>query len=82
MFVDFLNFYNYTADQALNELAKRFFSLCAGMYKVKARENLTQLTNLSNGMNGGKEAKKLADVYMTEYEGNDRILREVRNVKK
>ena len=82
MFADFLQAYSYTAEQALNEYAKRFFSLCESLYKLKARDNLTDLANLSSGMAGGKDAKKLADKYQEQFEGNDKILREVRNIKK
>jgi hypothetical protein len=82
MFADFMQFYNYKAEEALNEYAKRFFGLCGSMYRLKAKDNLIQLINLSNGMAGGKEARKLADLYSNQAEGNDKILREIRNIKK
>jgi ribosomal protein S17E len=40
------------------------------------------LTNLSHGIAGGNDAKKLAEQYKKDFEGNDRILREVRNIQK
>lgn len=82
MFADFIQYYNYTAEQALSEYAKRFFGLCGSMYKLKARDNLVELTNLSHGIAGGNDAKKLAEQYKKDFEGNDRILREVRNIQK
>jgi hypothetical protein len=82
MFADFLQFYGYKAEEALNEYAKRFFALCRSMYKLKARDNIVDLTNLSYAFAGGKDIKKLAEQYKKDYEGNDRILREIRNIKK
>lgn len=82
MFADFLHYYKYTADQTLNEYAVRFFALCSSMYRLKARDNIITLTNLTNGFAGGKEAKKLAEEYQKQYDGNDKILQEVRNIKK
>jgi hypothetical protein len=82
MFAEFMHHYNYTAEQTLNEYARRFFSLAGSMYKNEAKNNLVQLTNLSNGFNGGKQAEKLADNYKQQMEGNDRILREARNLKR
>jgi len=82
MFCDFMQYYGYSAEQTLNEYAKRFFGLCASMYKLKARDNIVELTNIANGMAGGKDAKKLAEQYKKDYEGTDSILREVRNLQK
>jgi hypothetical protein len=82
MFAEFIQYYRYTADEALGEYAKRFFALCASMYKLKAKEYMISLANQSHAFSGGKEAKKLAEQYHKDYLGTDKILQEVRNIKK
>lgn len=81
MFGEFIHYYNYTADEALNEYAKRFFGLVNSMYRLVARDKLTQLIINNNATIGGKEAEKLADELKKQSKGNQGVLEEVRNIK-
>mgnify|MGYP003348809686 FL=1 len=61
MYAEFLSYYNYTAEQALDELAKRFFALCSSMYRLKGKSSLEQLVIASTINSDGKHARTLAD---------------------
>jgi hypothetical protein len=81
MFADFIHFYNYTAEQALGEYAKRFFGLCSSMYRIKAKTNLMDLMVINHGTNGGDKAEGFIDELNKQAKGNHGILEEVRNIK-
>jgi len=81
MYAEFLRFYNYTADEALAEYAKRFFALCSMMYRIQAKDSLNDITVISAGTNGGQEAKRIVDDYRNQFKGNHGILQEVRTIK-
>jgi len=81
MFSEFLHFYNYSADQALNEYARRFFGLANQMYRLQGKYSLNKLVIANNATNGGSEAEKLADELRKQARGNHGILEEVRTVK-
>lgn len=82
MFPEFVRFYGYTAEEALNEYAKRFFSLINSMFRLQAKEQLSTLAITSNAYNGGKEAQNLAKKLEDQSRGNQKILEEVRVIKK
>lgn len=82
MFSEFLHFYNYTADSALNEYAKRFFALVNQMYRLQGKYSLNELVIANNAVNGGSDAEKLADELKKQAKGNHGIIQEVRNIKK
>jgi len=82
MFPEFISYYGYTAEQALQEYAKRFFSLLNSMFRLQAKAQLTELAIISNAHNGGKEAQSLAKKLTDQSLGNQKILEEVRNIKR
>jgi len=82
MFTEFIHYYGYTADEALNEYAKRFFGLVNSMFRLKGNERLTSLYIASAGANGGSDAEKLATEFRKQSRGNHGVLQEVRNIKK
>jgi len=82
MFAEFMAYYRYNASDALNEYAKRFFALCSSMYRLQAKSSLETLVIANTINSDGKNAQKLADQYKKQIDGNDQILREVRNIKK
>jgi len=82
MFADFIHFYGYTAEQALNEYAKRFFSLANSMYRIKGVDSINQLVIASNAASGGDNAQKLMNEFKKQAKGNHGILEEVRIIKK
>jgi hypothetical protein len=82
MFADFIHFYGYTADKALSEYAKRFFSLANSMYRIKGLDNINNLVIASNATSGGSNAEKLMTEFKKQAKGNHGILEEVRIIKK
>ena len=82
MFPEFLRFYGYTAEEALNEYAKRFFSLVNMMLRIQAKEMLNAVTVTNTGTNGGKDGEKVIDELRKQSKGNQGILNEVRNIRK
>jgi hypothetical protein len=82
MFPEFMTFYHYTAEQALAEYAKRFFSLLNSMYRIQAKEQYDDLMISSTAYSGGKEAESLAKKLQDRSKGNQKILEEVRIIKR
>ena len=81
MFAEFIRHYSYTAEQALDEYAKRFFALVNSMYRVQAKEAIMALHVGSAGNTGGKDAQKVLDQLNKQAKGNQAILEEVRIIK-
>lgn len=78
MFAEFIRFYNYTAEQALAEYGKRFFSLVNSMYRIKAKEDLREIVNVAAGMSGNKE---IVTQLQKQEGGNQAILEQVKVAK-
>ena len=76
MFTEFIRFYNYTAEQALNEYGKRFFALCSQMYRVKAKESLSDYMVQASVQS--KEGKKYVEELQKQEKGMEGIIQEVR----
>lgn len=81
MFAKFIRFYNYTAEQALNEYAIRFFALVNSMLRIEGENNLTNLMIVNYGTNGGSETNNLFEQYKKQAGGNNEILQEIRSIK-
>jgi len=81
MLPQFIRFYGYTAQQALDEYAVRFFSLVNYMRRLEATELLNELSILSSAFAGGKEARPLVEQLKKQAKGVQGIVQEVRNVK-
>ena len=80
MYVEFLSFYNYTAEQALSEYAKRFFALVSQMYRVKAKQLLEQYS-IFGAAQSGKEGKSVIEQLQKQQRGIEGIIQEVKNYK-
>lgn len=78
MLPEFMRFYSYTASEALEEYAVRFFSLVNSMYRIKARESLDGVMQVSTGMNGNKQ---YIDALQKQEKGISGIVEEVRMLK-
>jgi len=81
MVPEFMRFYNYTTTQALDELAKTFFSLVNSMYRLQAKESLEAIVNTSTAMSGGGEADKVISELKKQEKGVSGIVDEVRIIK-
>lgn len=81
IYAEFIRFYGYTAEEALQEYAKRFFALANSMYRVSAGERLKELSIVNAGVNGGKGADSLVSDLKKQLKGNEGVLNEVRNIK-
>lgn len=78
---EFIRFYGYSVEQALNDYAVRFFSLANSMYRLQARESLMQLTLINAGSAGGSDAQTVIDELKKKEKGLHGILEEVRVIK-
>lgn len=78
----FLRFYSgYTAQSALSEYARVFFTLVNSMFRLQAQEMLANITSTSVGFNSGKEAQSVISKLEKESKGLSGIVREVRVIK-
>ena len=75
-----MRFYKYTADDTLNEYAKRFFSLSNAMYRIRAQEGLDTITYISAGL-GGDGSKDVVGNLLKQTKGLHGIVQEVRTIK-
>lgn len=75
---EFIRFYGYTAEQAMQELAVRFFSLVNSMYRIQANEALMTL-NVTNAAFSGDSG--VVDQLKKQSRGLHGIVQEVRIVK-
>lgn len=82
MVPEFMRFYNYTTTQALDELAKTFFSLVNSMYRLQAKESLEDIVNTSAAMSGGSDADTVISELKKQHKGISGIVEEVRTIKK
>lgn len=82
MFPQYIRFYGYTAEQALNELAKTFFALVNAMYRLEAQEAIKEIRNTSVAYTGGSEGDKIVSELNKQAKGIHGIVQEVRNIKK
>jgi len=80
MFAVFMQHYSYTANEALNEYAKRFFALCAQMYRNKAISSLDLISNVSASMDG-KANSGYIDILKKQAEGNDKMIQEAKTIR-
>ena len=78
---EFIRFYGYTAEQVLDELAVRFFSLVNSMYRLQARESLVSITNHLTASAGGDEAQKTIEALHKQEKGLTGVLQEVETLR-
>lgn len=77
MYAEFIRFYHYTAEEALNEYAKRFFALCSQMYRVKAKESLSDYM-VNAAVQSGQDGKKVVEELQKQEKGIEGIIQEVK----
>lgn len=77
---EFMRFYGYTVAKALDEFAIAFFSLVNSMYRIQAKETLSNILSVSAGMSG-KEGKEIVRKLEKQSKGLQGIIQEVRNIK-
>lgn len=73
MVAEFIRFYGYTAEQALDEFAVRFFALSNSMLQIQADETLTAV--MANNAN-----EEVVSKLRTQSRGLPGVVQEVRNV--
>lgn len=80
MIPEFARFYSYTVAQIMDEHAITFFTLVNTMYRLKAKETLTQVAAINAGTSGDSSNPLLDDLKKQER-GIHGIVEEVRNIK-
>lgn len=81
MIPHYMRFYGQSVSQALSEYAVTFFSLINAMYRIQARENMSDLTIINAATNGGDNANKVVSELRKQEAGLTGIIKEVRNIK-
>lgn len=71
---EFIRFYNYTIEQALNEYAKTFYSLLNDMYRIQATETL-------NMVYANNATEELINKLQKQEAGISGIVKEVKIVR-
>jgi len=81
MFAEYVWYYKQSPDVVLNEPAKRFFSMCNSMYKLRANDDIRKMIIVGASFAGGNEAKTVYNSLERESQGNDQLLKEIEIIK-
>lgn len=78
---EFIRFYNYSVEETLKLPARLFYTLVNSMYRLQAKEMLSNVQSTSIGMGGDKDGTYINHI-TKQLKGKDGLLREVKVVKR
>lgn len=76
---EFMRFYHYSVDEAMELYAVTFFALVNSMYQIQAKEMINDIKSVASAMS--KDPQSVIDKLEKSANGLHGIIQEVKNIK-